>query len=552
MSKDKVTTWWLPPKLLIAALFSALLVIWAIDAATIHSRPRPHFSLGTFSPLSLNNTSTNTTTTTTTTFHSWLSVPFPQNYTSSLIARWLSPGGEPCRDSRTAAISIPAFDAIPHVKLHAGEVHEFLILALDELGQPRCLGGDYFETDLSSQSWKSRPPVTDHGNGSYSFKLQVHPQFAGTFNLTVVLLFRSFEGLKFSPERFKFRKELRNVQITFYRDEDDEVTTVLPAMEVCQESDFSKEVWSGRWTRHGTSNTSCEIDNSGRYRCLEPDFPCETPWCDGPLGALESNGWVYSAHCSFRIFTQDLAWKCLSNRWLFFWGDSNHVDTIRNMLNFVLGFPDIKSVSRRFDTRFTNPRNTSQTVRITSIFNGHWNDSMNYLGLQSLKNEQFRQLIWRYFLEDDAPPDAMVLNSGLHDGVYWSSIRGFAGGAEYAARFWEDVIRHVRQKSNDTRVFYRTTIATGGYARDLAFNPNKMEAFNGVFLEKLKERGLLNGGVIDDFDMTFPWHYDNRCNDGTHYGRAPAKARWRDGLIGHQYFVDLMLAHVLLNAICIH
>lgn len=33
---------------------------------------------------------------------------------------------------------------------------------------------------------------------------------------------------------------------------------------------------------------------------------------------------------------------------------------------------------------------------------------------------------------------------------------------------------------------------------------------------------------------------DNRCNDGVHYGRAPSKSKWRDGEIGHQYFVDLM------------
>ena len=99
------------------------------------------------------------------------------------------------------------------------------------------------------------------------------------------------------------------------------------------------------------------------------------------------------------------------------------------------------------------------------------------------------------------------------------------------------------------RVFYRNTIATGGYARSLAFNPNKMEVFNGVLLEKLKQSGVVSG-VIDNFDMTFPWHFDNRCNDGVHYGRAPAKMKWRDGQIGHQYFVDLMLAHVLLNALC--
>uniref|UniRef100_A0A0A9DY71 Uncharacterized protein n=1 Tax=Arundo donax TaxID=35708 RepID=A0A0A9DY71_ARUDO len=66
----------------------------------------------------------------------------------------------------------------------------------------------------------------------------------------------------------------------------------------------------------------------------------------------------------------------------------------------------------------------------------------------------------------------------------------------------------------------------------------------------MRRHGVLTGGVIDNFDMTYPWHYNNRCNDGVHYGRAPARLVWRDGKIGHQYFVDLMLGHVLLNAIC--
>ena len=63
------------------------------------------------------------------------------------------------------------------------------------------------------------------------------------------------------------------------------------------------------------------------------------------------------------------------------------------------------------------------------------------------------------------------------------------------------------------RIFYRTTMATEGHARDLAINPNKMEAFNGVLLEKLKGRWLITDGVVDEFDMIFPWHYDNKCND---------------------------------------
>jgi hypothetical protein len=432
--------------------------------------------------------------------------------------------------------------------LAAGQIHEVTFWALDEAGQRRCLGGDYFEVDLSGDAWKSRPPIVDHGDGSYSFRLQVAPRFAvGEFRLTVVLLFRSFEGLKFSSSRFKYRAELRRIPLLFRVDNN----ASLPALETCRAADFSRDVWSGRWTRLAKNDNCEDVDAAGRYRCLEPDHPCEAPWCDGPLGALESNGWVYSAHCSFKLFAADAAWRCLDGKWLFFWGDSNHVDTIRNLLTFVLGITDTSAVTRRFDAVFTNPIGGAETVRITSIFNGHWNMSMNYLGLHSLRNRGFRQLIRSYFMSGDHVPDVVVLNSGLHDGCYWTSVRAYAQGADFAAQFWSGVMAKVRARGHAVpRVFYRTTIATGGYARDLAFNPNKMEAFNGVLVEKMRQYGVLTGGVIDNFDMTFPWHYDNRCNDGVHYGRAPARLVWRDGKIGHQYFVDLMLGHVLLNAIC--
>lgn len=483
---------------------------------------------------------------------SWLSVPDRPNFTDDLLARWLAPGGSPCRDARTVNISVGVLDDAAArgeaAALGAGEIHEVTFWALDEAGRRRCLGGDYFEVDLSGDTWKSRPPIVDHGDGSYSFRLQVAPRFAvGEFRLTVVLLFRSFEGLKFSSSRFKYRAELRRIPLLFRPDNN----ASLPALETCRAADFSRDAWSGRWTRLSKKDNCEDVDAAGRYRCLEPDHPCEAPWCDGPLGALESNGWVYSAHCSFKLFEADAAWRCLDGKWLFFWGDSNHVDTIRNLLTFVLGITDTSAVTRRFDAVFTNPSGGAETLRITSIFNGHWNMSMNYLGLHSLRNRGFRQLIRSYFMSGDRVPDVVVLNSGLHDGCYWSSVRAYAQGADFAAQFWSGVMDKVRSRGHAVpRVFYRTTIATGGYARDLAFNPNKMEAFNGVLVEKMKRYGVLTGGVIDNFDMTFPWHYDNRCNDGVHYGRTPARLVWRDGKIGHQYFVDLMLGHVLLNAIC--
>ncbi|KAH1091404.1 hypothetical protein J1N35_018661 [Gossypium stocksii] len=473
----------------------------------------------------------------------WVSAELEDNFTANLLSRWLAEGGEPCKDSKTVEIKIPGLDKDDLVELSAGEIHSFMFQAVDESGNGRCLGGDYFEFDLSGDSWKSRPLVKDFGNGTYSVSLQVHPDFAGDYNLTVILLFRHFQGLKFSPARFAYDKQLRHIKIRFFR-----TKTQLPELQICQKSDFNRDVWSGRWTRHG-KNDGCGISNDGRYRCLAPDFPCRNPWCNGSLGVLESNGWVYSSHCSFRLFTVDSGWDCLKNRWIFFWGDSNHVDTIRNMLNFVLGLPEIKSVPRRFDMNFSNPKDRSQTVRITSIFNGHWNGTQNYLGLDSLKDEGFRNLLKKYFSEDTVP-DTIIMNSGLHDGVHWSNIRAFSRGAEYAASFWKDIMESVRRRGLVVpQIIFRSTIATGGYARLLAFNPNKMEAFNGVFLEKLRRAGLVSS-VIDNFDLTFSWHFDNRCNDGVHYGRAPLKMKWRDGEIGHQYFVDLMLCHVLLNVLC--
>lgn len=478
----------------------------------------------------------------------WISLDLEQNYTSNLLSKWLAPGGEPCKDSKTVEIKFLNFDDEKNpIVLSSGNAHEVFFQALEESGNSHCLGGDYFEIDLASERWRSRPPTWDLGNGTYSFTLQVHPDFAGVYNLTIILLFRHFEGLKFSTTRFGYDKQLRRIPITFSESE-----VKLPELQLCKKSDFERDVWAGRWTRHGNYDGSCEISNDGRYRCLEPNYPCTNPWCNGSLGLLESNGWVYSAHCSFRLFSLDDAWNCFNNRWLFLWGDSNHVDTIRNILFFFLGVPhqELEAVTRRFDKNFTNPKDDTQSVRITNIFNGHWNETKNYQGLNSLSDEGYRDLIKSFFNNSLQVPDTVIFNSGLHDGIYWHNVRRFIAGAEYAASFWRDIIEGVKNKGLEVSNFiFRSTITTGGYARTMAFNPSKMEAFNAILLEKLREVGLVTG-VIDDFDMTWAWHFDNRCNDGVHYGRFPAKMKWRDGQIGHQYFVDLMLGQVLLNAIC--
>ncbi|WOG83337.1 hypothetical protein DCAR_0102512 [Daucus carota subsp. sativus] len=472
----------------------------------------------------------------------WISAEVEQNFTSNLLAAWVDGGVGQCSDSQTVGITIPELDGREYIELPTGKIHEFVFQAVDEVGNLHCLGGDYFETDISGELWKSRPPVKDLGNGTYTFSLQVHPDFSGDYNLTIIFLFRHYQGLKNSPERFAIDNVLRTIPIKFVKS-----SAQLPAIQQCMKSDFTRDIWSGRWTRHA-NNDSCGISDDGRFRCQEPDFPCQRPWCDGSLGSLESNGWTYSTHCSFKLFSGEAAWNCLSNRWIFFWGDSNHCDTIRNIFKFILDL-DYENVPRHFDMNISNPDNPMQTVRITSIFNGNSNVGGNYQGLSSLYNVTYRELLKNYFSQEIVP-DTIIINSGLHDGVFWPTIRRFTRGAEDAAAFWSEVIEGVRQKGLVLpEIIFRSTIATAGYARRMAFNPSKMEAFNGILLDKLRQFGLVSK-VIDDFDLTYPWHFDNRCSDGVHYGRAPAKKQWRDGQIGHQYFVDLMLCHVLLNALC--
>lgn len=168
---------------------------------------------------------------------SWLSVPSPTNFTEDLLARWLTPGDSRCRDARTANISVPALDGAA-TELSAAEIHEFRFWALDDAGLRRCLGGDFFEIDLSGEAWKSRPPVVDHGDGSYTFRLQVAPRFAAeVFHLTILLLFRSFEGLKFSSARFSYHTKLRRISLLFRPG-----NASLPALETCRAVDFRRDV----------------------------------------------------------------------------------------------------------------------------------------------------------------------------------------------------------------------------------------------------------------------------------------------------------------------
>jgi len=476
----------------------------------------------------------------------WVTAELEQNYTSNLLSRCcLGRRDVPAERSITVDIRFLNIDEENPIELSTGNAHEVSFQALDESGNGRNYGGDYFEVDLACEWWRSRPPTKDMGDGTYSFILQVHPDFAGTCNITIILLFRNFEGLYLTRLRPVHEKQIRKIPVSFLRSK-----IKLPKLRLCKKSDFNRGLWAGRWTRHAKNDT-CEISDDGRYRCLETNYPCTVPWCSGSLGSLESNGWVYSAHCSFALFSAEDAWNCLNNRWLFFWGDSTNVDTIRNMLFFTLGVPlkELDVVSRHFDETFTNPKDRSQSVRITQFWNGHWNVSQVHLGLKTLTYKEHRDFL-KSFFKGSVVPDTVLFNSGLHDGRYWSRPNEFANAVDYAISVWTQILEGVKRRGLEIPNFiFRSTVVSASFIRYMGLNPSKMEVFNGILLEKLRAARLITG-VIDYFDMTWAWHFDLRTSDGYHYGRFPSTRVWKDGQIGHHYFVDLMLGHVTLNAIC--
>ncbi|BBN07757.1 hypothetical protein MPTK1_4g06210 [Marchantia polymorpha subsp. ruderalis] len=517
----------------------------------------------------------------------WLEFPLVDNETAYLLEPFNRVDKSGCLNVRTSRIQImkgpPGFiqpsgggssssKRKARVRLAAGSKYEVILAAISNDGKQQCVGGDYFETDLQGPKWKSRPPVLDHNNGTYSITFQIHPRFAGAHNFTIILLFANYEGLNRNPARWARQQIVLSLEIDFVLPEvihtvadtswiskmlrSASLSSLAPPssssslkLRLCQPQDFERKYWTGRWTKE--EEYECPMDEQGKVSCRDPDALVEEVWSEGLLSSLKSDGWVYSAHCAFRIFSEDEAWKCLNNKWLYFWGDSNMEDTITNLLNSVLGFKQSLSIIPRvFDKVIDSPNDGGKySVRITNIFNGHHEVERKWEGLSSLLNPQYQTFIRSHF-QNDTAPDFLIMNSGLHDGMYWKKVEQFLhDGVEHTWRFWDDVWKNM--KAERPKIIYRSTVAAGGQQRILSMNPQKMEFYNHLLQDRLSQLNPKNLQFIDAFDITFPWHYDHVTNDGLHYGRPPANIKsFIAKPAGYKNFVDLMLGHVYLNAIC--
>ncbi len=196
-------------------------------------------------------------------------------------------------------------------------------------------------------------------------------------------------------------------------------------------------------------------------------------------------------------------------------------------------------------------------------------------------------------------PDIIYVNSGLHDGMRYSlsqwGLRDFASDViMLAVPFWRG-LRSLAAKGqwgppaeaeNDfecqPRMFWRSTVAPAGVSRQKRANPQFVEIMNRIVASALQAAGFSDpkgeGAGADDgdgdemeeeendvkgrrkgqgcarphhtatptwsfldaFDLTFPFHMDNKWSDGGHYGRH----YWAES--DH---VDRMLIQTLLNGL---
>jgi hypothetical protein len=179
-------------------------------------------------------------------FSNWpLLYPTFPNESVSLLQQIDENNTLPCYQQRTftaEVFGLPKPEKGKPIRLHTGEIHELLIVSYEESGK-RCAGGDYYETDLSGVNWKTRPPILDNLDGSYSVQFMVDSRFAGLFVFKVVLLFANFHALDaWNCTAWSRLQDIFTAEIEFVAPENEK----LPALPRCTDEDFTLKAWSGR------------------------------------------------------------------------------------------------------------------------------------------------------------------------------------------------------------------------------------------------------------------------------------------------------------------
>jgi hypothetical protein len=341
-------------------------------------------------------------------------------------------------------------------------------------------------------------------------------------------------------------------------------------------------------------------DNAiGFWVRLRDGVPCSaTPYCQGGVPPQDLQGWVYvPPHCKVRVFSRDEAWACLDDEWIVFVGDSTIFDHAANLLTHVLGIPWLPDAERT-DWHWKHnqyPEDPdSAALRTTSFWIGGPSVHPFWIGLGSFREDFHRPKEtppWRT-IRDQFPelipgplyPTLVVATSGAHDALYirngnrtkfpmngkneeeqWR--RNFVTMAE----FFDDALRaleekhgalgahgveytrpNVTERSPQTKFppfIWRTAPAAAAQGRIRAFNNARLRMQDHRAVDILKTRTRYRerwGGVIDYWDLSYPFHFDNQYADYIHYGRRLVK--FFDGrptiMSPNSRLVDEMLAQV--------
>ena len=304
--------------------------------------------------------------------------------------------------------------------------------------------------------------------------------------------------------------------------------------------DFSADAWDGYWARSTCPGPFC--GGAGRHSAASQGEP-EQEANAGPIAFWIYRTWV----CFFDVFSVSDAQQCLAGKKWVFSMDSNGPHSIHSLLVPILNATEMPLDSRGFrhiaeythNATFTAPREGSFCIVLT--YNGHANLDSWHDGLSTVFSPVFVERHSAAVASfNRAAVQLTVINSGLHD------LAGKFEPADFAAILPEALDVYDRISSTaakpghgPTLRVWRTTITPAGVVRTRAGTPQTVEILNAITAQVVRARKDPEWLIVDDFDMTFPWSFDNRFSDGGHYG-VPGSAN----------FVDQMLLHVYLTLVC--
>jgi hypothetical protein len=485
-------------------------------------------------------------------------------------------------------------------RLALGTRHVLLVSALTATGARVRCGGDYLEAQLQGEHLRHRPRTEDHLDGTYKITLDLpdDPLLAGPAWLNLTLLFVHFAGMTepspalwraLAPHSTVFSAALELVASA------GAAPLRLPS---CRDMPFMAEpFWSGHWVRLPSASSPCPagLCQGSPARLAQP-WVYRLPQCSFELFSLAaarqcvSGSWVLAAGDSCNPYSADSLLADVL-------GVHNHSSVPAPLSDRTFDLQLTAWEDGRGSAPLPAP--PPWLLRLTHIWLGGWDRTGNGAGLSLALDRDALMTLFSHFLSwpgGGVLPDLFFLNSGLHDGftdfqeelrvtechhpppcptyltgrAHLGATARFAAAVSAAAAFFRqlaalpaDLAAGARLEAGGAppgaalpplpppprqpRFLWRHTVATAGPRRATIYhNTQKMEVFAHIVARRLLDEGQREDAqpwlFLDEFDMSFPWHYDLDASDHTHYGLKDGRP-----LAG---VVDGMMLHVALNGLC--